>query len=148
MWETGNRIAGTALVTGVATLLAGCGTIDQAPLVYVSTVKVGVNVSTVTAATPGFAINLGVDATVWNGQNARRGSPRQPGVSEVDDSIRECTFVESLRVLINGKNKDLCKPFLYRSSGGRFDVATTIAPFASIDSKSDFNIIASAISVT
>lgn len=43
--------------------MTGCGTIDQAPLVYVSTVKVGANVATGTTATPGAQIMLGVDAT-------------------------------------------------------------------------------------
>lgn len=44
-------------------LLASCGTIDQVPLVYVSTVKVGVNAETGTTASPGGKVVIGVDAT-------------------------------------------------------------------------------------
>lgn len=44
-------------------LLAGCSSVDQVPLVYVSTVKVGVNVESGSAETPGAKLMIGVDAT-------------------------------------------------------------------------------------
>lgn len=43
--------------------LIGCGTVDQVPLVYVSTVKVGINAETGTTANPGGKVVIGVDAT-------------------------------------------------------------------------------------
>lgn len=44
-------------------MLSSCGTIDQVPLVYVSTVRVGVSAETGTTSTPGAKVILGVDAT-------------------------------------------------------------------------------------
>ncbi|MDC8753487.1 hypothetical protein OIK40_02385 [Erythrobacter sp. sf7] len=43
--------------------LAGCSSVDQVPLVYVSTTKVGVNVESGSAETPGASIMIGVDLT-------------------------------------------------------------------------------------
>lgn len=45
-----------------AVLLAGCGSVDTVPLVYVSTVKVGLNAAGGTAETPGADIMIGVEA--------------------------------------------------------------------------------------
>lgn len=44
-------------------LLASCGTIDQAPLVYVSTVQVGIGAETGTTAVPGAKVLIGVQTT-------------------------------------------------------------------------------------
>ncbi len=43
--------------------LAGCGTIDQVPLAYVSTVKVGISAESATAQVPGGKVMIGVEAT-------------------------------------------------------------------------------------
>lgn len=51
-------VLGTAAVA-----LAGCSSVDQVPLVYVSTVKVGVNVESGSAETPGAKLMIGFDAT-------------------------------------------------------------------------------------
>lgn len=51
-------------VLGAASVaLAGCSSVDQVPLVYVSTVKVGVNVESGSAETPGAKLMIGFDAT-------------------------------------------------------------------------------------
>lgn len=49
---------------------------------------------------------------------------------------------------MNGKNKNLCSPFLYRSSGLRLLVATITMPLSKSSVNSRFNIIAFAMSVT
>lgn len=49
---------------------------------------------------------------------------------------------------MKGTKLDLCKPFLYRSSGGRLLVATTITPLSKSSVNNLFKIIASAMSVT
>lgn len=54
---------GRFYVPGAAALLAGCGTIDQVPLAYVSTVKVGVSAESATAQVPGGKVMIGVEAT-------------------------------------------------------------------------------------
>ncbi|WP_225206769.1 hypothetical protein [Novosphingobium huizhouense] len=46
-----------------ALVLSGCSTIDHGAMVYVSTVKVGVGLSSGTAETPGAKFLIGVDAT-------------------------------------------------------------------------------------
>lgn len=46
-----------------AVLLGGCSSVDQVPLVYVSTAKVGLNVESGSAETPGASIMIGVDLT-------------------------------------------------------------------------------------
>ena len=51
-------------VLGAASVaLAGCSSVDQVPLVYVSTAKVGINVESGSAETPGASIMIGVDLT-------------------------------------------------------------------------------------
>jgi hypothetical protein len=53
-----------ASVLGAASVaLAGCSSVDQVPLVYVSTAKVGINVESGSAETPGASIMIGVDLT-------------------------------------------------------------------------------------
>lgn len=52
--------AGLALA---ALAVTGCSSVDQVPLVYVSTAKVGVNVESGSAETPGASIMIGVDLT-------------------------------------------------------------------------------------
>ena len=47
----------------VAATLAGCGTIDQAPLIYASTVRVGIGAESGTPQVPGAKVMIGVDAT-------------------------------------------------------------------------------------
>lgn len=47
----------------LAAIVTGCGTIDQVPLVYVSTVKVGVSAESGTPQVPGAKVVIGVDAT-------------------------------------------------------------------------------------
>lgn len=54
------NIFGTVLVSLLA---SGCSSVDQVPLVYVSTAKVGVNVETGSAETPGASLLIGVDLT-------------------------------------------------------------------------------------
>jgi hypothetical protein len=53
------------LLGGTAGLLAlaGCSSVEQVPLVYVSTTKIGVNVESGSAETPGASIMIGVDLT-------------------------------------------------------------------------------------
>ncbi|QYJ06494.1 hypothetical protein [Qipengyuania flava] len=46
-----------------ALAVTGCSSVDQVPLVYVSTAKVGVNVESGSAETPGASILIGVDLT-------------------------------------------------------------------------------------
>ena len=46
-----------------AVLLGGCSSVDQVPLVYVSTTKVGLNVESGSAEAPGASIMIGVDLT-------------------------------------------------------------------------------------
>jgi len=47
----------------MATTLGGCGTIDQVPLAYVSTIKVGISAESATAQVPGGKVLIGVEAT-------------------------------------------------------------------------------------
>ena len=53
------------LLAGAAGMLVlgGCSSVDQVPLVYVSTTKVGLNVESGSAETPGASIMIGVDLT-------------------------------------------------------------------------------------
>lgn len=57
------RKTGLAVSALAAIGLAGCSSVDQVPLVYVSTVKVGLNVESGSAETPGAKLMIGVDAT-------------------------------------------------------------------------------------
>lgn len=54
-------VLGGTLAAALA--LAGCSSVDQVPLVYVSTLKVGVNVESGSAEAPGAKLMIGVDAT-------------------------------------------------------------------------------------